>query len=143
MLVLKIYAYINKSAEDWKAAVQPWKRLPQNSPASIPVWALGLLTMSKRVHSLFMLRMFNDCIAVMLGYAALYLFVSSRFRLGSLLYSLGVSIKMNMLLWSPGVLLVYLLGCGIQETIVCLAICAAVQFALGFLFVHISRAILV
>ncbi len=130
-VVLQIYLHLRKSYLDWKKATPSWKRLSHNTPSSIPIWALGLLVLSKRVHSLFMLRMFNDCIATMLGYMALYLFMTSKYRLGSLLYSLGVSVKMNMLLWSPGILFVYLLGCGIQETLVCLGICAITQLVLG------------
>ena len=134
MVVLRIYVHLHKSAKAWNDATPLWKKLPNLAPTSPPLWALGLLAMSKRVHSLFVLRMFNDCIAVMFGYAALYLFMTRHYRLGSLLFSLGVSIKMNMLLWSPGVLLVYLLGCGIQETMVCLTICAIVQLVLGLPF---------
>lgn len=41
---------------------------------------------------------------------------------------------MNMLLHAPGVLLVLLLGAGLQETILCLSICAALQLILGLPF---------
>ena len=42
---------------------------------SVPVWSLGLLIISKRIHSIFILRMFNDCIAVLCSYIALLLFL--------------------------------------------------------------------
>jgi alpha-1,3-mannosyltransferase len=110
-----------------------------NSPSSrslydIPWWIIVLLVVSKRVHSIFMLRMFNDTIAVLFGYIAINCFLSDRFRIGCLSYSLGVSVKMNMLLQAPGVLLVLLLACGFQETCVCLFICAAVQLVLAIPF---------
>lgn len=35
-----------------------------------PPWVVLLLALSKRVHSLFMLRMFNDCWAMLLAYVA-------------------------------------------------------------------------
>jgi len=104
------------------------------SDIKIPIWTLGLLTLSKRIHSLFVLRMFNDCIAVLLGYASLLLFMNRRYRSGCTIYSLSVSIKMNILLSAPGVLLVLLLGTGLQETIICLLICASVQLLLGYPF---------
>ena len=82
-----------------------------------------------------MLRMFNDCVAVFFGYVAISYFIQNRWRFGCLFYSIAVSVKMNMLLQAPGLLLVLLLGCGIAETIVCLVICASVQilFAVPFL----------
>lgn len=105
-----------------------------STDTSLPLWALALLTLSKRIHSLFVLRMFNDCIAVLLGYAAVLLFMRRRYRTGSVVYSLAVSVKMNILLCAPGVLLVLLLGTGLQETVVCLSICAVVQLILGYPF---------
>lgn len=104
------------------------------SDVKVPIWTLGILTLSKRIHSLFVLRMFNDCIAVLIGYAALLLFMSRRYRSGSVVYSLAVSVKMNILLSAPGLLLVLLLGTGLYETIICLSICATVQLVLGYPF---------
>jgi alpha-1,3-mannosyltransferase len=46
----------------------------------------------------------------------------------------AVSVKMNMLLYAPGVLLVLLIATGLQETFICLSICAAVQLVLGYPF---------
>ena len=100
----------------------------------VPIYIWPLLMLSKRIHSIFVLRLFNDCIAVMLGYGALLLFTSGRWKSGSVMYSLAVGIKMNMLLWAPGVLLVFLLGTGVYGTVMCLSICAIVQLLLGYPF---------
>jgi alpha-1,3-mannosyltransferase len=92
------------------------------------------LILSKRIHSIYTLRMFNDCVAVLFGYIGFLLFINKRWRAGSLWYSLAVSVKMNMLLYAPGVLLVLLMGTGIQETVVCLSTCALTQVVLGLPF---------
>lgn len=41
---------------------------------------------------------------------------------------------MNMLLYAPGILLVLLIATTLQETIICLSICALLQLLLGFPF---------
>ena len=81
-----------------------------------------------------MLRLFNDCVTVLFGYISILLFTKYRYRLGCLLYSISVSIKMNMLLYSPGILLILLMANGFKETIVCLSICAITQLVLGYPF---------
>lgn len=96
--------------------------------------SLILLTLSKRIHSIYILRLFNDCIAVLFGYLSILLFVKYQYRYACLFYSIGVSVKMNMLLYAPGILLVLLMGTGIKETIICLSICAITQLILGYPF---------
>ena len=50
------------------------------------------------MHSIFVLRLFNDCFAMLFAYVAVLLFQSRRWVLGAAAFSLGVSVKMNVLL---------------------------------------------
>ena len=109
-------------------------KLYQSSDKGTTIFIWPLLILSKRIHSIFILRMFNDCIAVWIGYISILCFMKYKWRIGCLFYSLSVSIKMNMLLYAPGLLLVLLIACGVQETIVCLSICATIQLILGYPF---------
>ena len=103
---------------------------------TVPIWAYAVLVMSKRIHSLFVLRLFNDPVAALLGYCSMLLFISQRWRLGCAVYSLAVSVKMNMLLYAPGLLYLLLLQSefSLKETSLCLGICAGVQLLLGLPF---------
>ncbi|GAA5845820.1 hypothetical protein JCM9279_002388 [Rhodotorula babjevae] len=81
----------------------------------IPPYALVLLTLSKRLHSIYMLRMFNDAVVMLLVYSALALYmvpasgtgkrerrsVERRWMLGTVLLSCALSIKMSALLFLP------------------------------------------
>ena len=94
--------------------------------------AMGLTCLSKRIHSIFVLRLFNDAPAMFLLYLSTYLFAKSMWRTGCLVFSLGVSIKMNVLLFAPGLLLLLLQSqSSLWGTASCLAICASVQLILG------------
>lgn len=44
-----------------------------------------------------------------------------------MIYSLAVGVKMNILLFAPGLLLLLLQAKGIAGTVLCLSICAVVQ----------------
>jgi alpha-1,3-mannosyltransferase len=93
---------------------------------------------SYRIHSIYVLRLFNDPIAVLLFYVALNLFIGQRWTLGSVFFSLAVGVKMNILLFAPAILLLYITNVGYLKTVVQLSICAAVQLAIGapFLLTH-------
>lgn len=86
---------------------------------------------SYRVHSIYILRLFNDPIAVLFLYVAINLFLDQNWTLGSIFFSVAVSIKMNILLFAPALLLFYITNLGYKETLKQLTICAIVQLILG------------
>ncbi|KAF1794640.1 Diphthamide synthesis DPH1/DPH2 [Phytophthora cactorum] len=100
----------------------------------LPPWATVFLCTSKRLHSIFMLRMFNDGVAMMLLFIAVYLFARQRWRWGCVFFSLAVSIKMNVLLFAPALFFLLFQSCGILRTAWFLLICAAIQIALAYPF---------
>ena len=73
---------------------------------AFPPAGLVLLCLSKRLHSIFMLRLFNDCIAVFVAYVAIWLLLDRRWRFSMLTFSMAVSVKMNVLLLAPPVLII-------------------------------------
>lgn len=86
---------------------------------------------SYRIHSIYVLRLFNDPIAILFLYAAINFYLNGNWTLGSIFLSLGVSVKMNILLFAPAILLLYIVNLGFQDTIKQLSICAVVQLILG------------
>jgi alpha-1,3-mannosyltransferase len=98
--------------------------------------AMGLTCLSKRVHSIFVLRLFNDAPAMTLLHLSMYLFACcDAWSLGCVVFSLAVSIKMNVLLFAPGLLMLLLQkNQSISGTMKHLAICALVQLVIGWPF---------
>mmetsp|Transcript_18443 Transcript_18443/g.27329 ORF Transcript_18443/g.27329 Transcript_18443/m.27329 type:complete len:452 (+) Transcript_18443:277-1632(+) len=123
-VVLSIYTHVMRSA---RQSTNCWKF----------VWswrlAMGCLCLSKRVHSLFVLRLFNDGAAMLLFYLSVYcMVVCNRWHFGCFLFSLAVSVKMNILLFAPGLLLLLLqTHSSWKGTFVGLSICALTQLVLG------------
>lgn len=78
----------------------------------MPPYVLVLLCLSKRLHSIYVLRCFNDPVAMLFMYGCILALIYRKFTLSSLLYSLALSIKMNVLLFFPafGIILWQLLG---------------------------------
>eukprot|EP00744_Colponema_vietnamica_P002509 GILI01003917.1.p1 GENE.GILI01003917.1~~GILI01003917.1.p1 ORF type:complete len:440 (+),score=60.23 GILI01003917.1:74-1393(+) len=101
----------------------------------VPMLYTAALVLSKRIHSIFLLRMFNDGIAMMIVYIAVLCFASRRWGLGCLFYSLAVSIKMNIFLFAPGLLCLLVLNLKPLGVIRNLGICAIVQLVLGLPFI--------
>ncbi|XP_066508883.1 dol-P-Man:Man(5)GlcNAc(2)-PP-Dol alpha-1,3-mannosyltransferase-like [Hoplias malabaricus] len=101
---------------------------------------------SYRIHSIFILRLFNDPVAMMLLFGAVNLFLDSHWTLGCALYSLAVSVKMNVMLFAPGLLFLLLSEFGLIKTLPKLILCAVIQVMLGLPFLlvnpvgYISRA---
>lgn len=102
---------------------------------SLPPWSLVLLCISRRIHSIFVLRLFNDCWAMLVAYVATFALQSRKWTLSIFLYSLAVSIKMNVLLFAPGVLAVILKEGNLMDTVKGIVAGIVLQLLLGAPFI--------
>ncbi|RMX55970.1 hypothetical protein pdam_00023997 [Pocillopora damicornis] len=103
--------------------------------SSVPPYAFFFMCCtSYRIHSIFILRLFNDPVAMFLLYIAVNCFLHGRWNLGCIIFSLAVSVKMNVLLFAPGLLLLLLQTFGVWWTVPRLALCALIQLVLGLPF---------
>ncbi|NXJ29592.1 ALG3 mannosyltransferase, partial [Dicrurus megarhynchus] len=93
---------------------------------------------SYRIHSIFVLRLFNDPVAMAILFLAINLFLEERWSWGCLLFSLAVSVKMNILLFAPGLLFLLLQRFGLVGCIPKLCICALLQVVLGLPFLLVN-----
>lgn len=94
----------------------------------LPPYLLLLMTcMAYRVHSIFVLRMFNDPVAMLLLHCSLLCLVNRVWLPTAALFSLAVSVKMNVLLYAPGLLIVLLLNHGWAGTLPLLGLCTITQ----------------
>ena len=98
---------------------------------NVPVWGLGMLCLSKRYHSIFVLRLFNDCVAMFLCFLSVLFCQKNKLFWATLLMSLAVSIKMNVLLMFPGLILLLVKGTNIFQQLHCLLDFVLVQLVLA------------
>ena len=89
-----------------------WTVMQCYRTANVPPWVFPLLSLSKRAHSIFMLRLFNDCFAVLFLFGAIALWQRRLWTTGTLVYSFGVGVKMSLLLALPAVGVVLWQGMG-------------------------------
>ena len=64
-----------------------------------------------------MLRMFNDCWTQFFLLIAIWLFVKRQWTVGGIAYGLALGVKMNVLLYFPGVIIVVMLATGLERAI--------------------------
>ena len=117
-------------------------------PKAVPPACLALLGVSLRLHSIYVLRLFNDGWAMLLFWTAVLCFMRARWRSGCVAYSLAVAVKTNVLLSAPALLVLLLQAHGGAGALGHIAICAAVQLACGLPFLlhspwsYISRCLM-
>lgn len=99
-----------------------------------PYVLLVLCILSYRVHSIFMLRLFNDAIAMTVFHISLLLFLCNKWYSASAVYSIAVGIKMNVLLFAPGLAIIFIQLLPLTQVITCLSICAIIQVSLTCVF---------
>ncbi|KAJ5098465.1 hypothetical protein N7532_005466 [Penicillium argentinense] len=78
-----------------------------------PPYLFPLLALSKRLHSIYMLRMFNDGIAAFFMWAAIYLWMKRKPLAGVMVWSLGVSVKMTLVLLVPAIAVITVYDSGL------------------------------
>lgn len=100
----------------------------------IPNWIIVLLPLSKRLHSIFVLRLFNDCWSVVAMQASVLAYQQNWDFAGTLLFrydhtnistvnsrkafsSAALSVKMSILLYLPGLLVILVMRHGLLETL--------------------------
>ena len=102
--------------------------------AGAPNWLLLALPLSKRLHSIFALRLFNDCWAVFFMHLSVLAIQTEWDILGAALFSVALSVKMNILLYAPALLVILVKRRGIIPSLPPLAIIAAIQLAVAYPF---------
>jgi alpha-1,3-mannosyltransferase len=91
--------------------------------------------LSKRLHSIYLLRCFNDGIAVMFLWFAIYCFQRRQFTIGTVLYSLGLGVKMALLLVLPALAVVITMDRGIYQAFIHMVLVVQQQALLGTPFI--------
>ncbi|KAF3052613.1 dolichyl-P-Man:Man(5)GlcNAc(2)-PP-dolichol alpha-1,3-mannosyltransferase [Didymella keratinophila] len=102
--------------------------------AKVPPYVFPLLILSKRLHSIFMLRCFNDCFAVLGLWAAVYCYQRNQWHLGSFFYTTGLNVKMSLLLPLPAMGLLMIQALGSREAITQAMIIFQVSVLFGYPF---------
>jgi len=101
----------------------------------VPAYMIAVMCLtSRRIHSIYILRLFNDPVAMLLLYAALNMYCDGWWTIGSLLYSLSVGVKMNILMFAPAIFLAFIATGGVKRAATQVSICALVQLVIGFPF---------
>jgi alpha-1,3-mannosyltransferase len=103
-----------------------------------PPWVFLLLCASRRIHSIFILRCFNDCIAMLLLYIAILFILRHRWTIGCLFVTFAISVKMNVLLFVPAlaILLCQRFGAWRAFAHIIFIIIVQIILAIPFLMVH-------
>ncbi|CAH0050257.1 unnamed protein product [Clonostachys solani] len=102
--------------------------------AKAPPYVFPLLILSKRLHSVFVLRCFNDCFAAFFLFLAIFLFQRRSWTFGAMVFTWGLGIKMSLLLTLPAVVILLFLGRGFWPCLRVLWLMAQVQLAIAIPF---------
>ncbi|GAD98961.1 dolichyl-P-Man:Man(5)GlcNAc(2)-PP-dolichyl mannosyltransferase [Paecilomyces variotii No. 5] len=101
-----------------------------------PPYLFPLLVLSKRLHSVFVLRLFNDCFATLAMWAAIFLFQKHKWLAGVIAWSCGVAVKMTLLLLAPAVAVIIALSGGMVRGIRLAIVAILVQVLLAVPFLQ-------
>ncbi|KAI4204223.1 MAG: hypothetical protein LQ346_001638 [Caloplaca aetnensis] len=106
--------------------------------AKAPPYIFPLLILSKRLHSIFLLRLFNDCFAVGFLFIAIYAYQHRIWTVGSVAYSFGVGTKMSLLLAGPAVGILLLQALPLRRALNAVFLMAQVQVTIAWPFIPVN-----
>lgn len=92
------------------------------------------------MHSIYSLRLFNDPVSMLFMYVSIYFLQRSRYVLACILYSVAMSVKMNILLFLPVFGLIVLGNVGLKKTFFLFGLICAIQVSL---FEKLARLIVI
>ena len=98
--------------------------------------AMILCCLSYRVHSIFLLRLFNDPIAMTFMHVCVKRCSENRWSAAILWFNLALSVKMNILLYLPGLLLLINWSMNYRKTIVSVVYTVVFQAAIATPFLY-------
>ncbi|OJJ50943.1 hypothetical protein ASPZODRAFT_138068 [Penicilliopsis zonata CBS 506.65] len=104
--------------------------------AGAPPYLLPLLVLSKRLHSVFVLRLFNDGFAAAAMWAAIYLFQRRQWLPAVVLWSAGVGIKMTLVLLAPAIVIITILNFTLVESVLLGSVALLIQVLLAIPFLQ-------
>ena len=85
-------------------------------------------------HSIYVLRLFNDCVAMLFVFSSVLLLQTQHYVWGTTLLSAAISVKMNALLLVPGLLLVLIKTCSLPKQMAAVGAACGLQIALALPF---------
>ncbi|KAJ5327299.1 hypothetical protein MYU51_017821 [Penicillium brevicompactum] len=103
-----------------------------------PPYLFPLLALSKRLHSIFVLRLFNDGFAAFAMWVAIYLCLKRRWGAGIAVWSFGVAIKMTLVLLVPAIAAITLLSLGLMRSISLGVMAVLIQILLAVPFLQVN-----
>lgn len=100
-----------------------------------PPWLLVPLVLSKRLHSIFLLRLFNDCWATFFFWLSVYGATIQRWSIMTIALTLGLGVKMTMFLPFPAIVPILVQGAGTELTVFWMCLTWILTFSSALPFV--------
>ncbi|KAG4304047.1 hypothetical protein PORY_002570 [Pneumocystis oryctolagi] len=104
-----------------------------------PFYIYPLLIFSKRLHSIYLLRLFNDCWVMLFSYIAIYAYVMHSWVLGTCFFGIALGIKMNVFLFFPAIVMILLQVLGMKRMLYHLFLIFVIQVLLFIPFMSYKR----
>jgi len=102
---------------------------------TVQPWQIILMFLaSHRIHSLFVLRLFNDPIAMIFLYSCVLAMMNNQFALSSVLFACALNVKMNILLFAPGFAYIFWRKFGLVKSAIYASLAGITTLVIGYPF---------